>query len=190
MTARLKDGDALLLVDVQNDFCPCGALPVPQGDEVVAELNGWIDEAERLGVPVFASQDWHPEGHISFAEQGGPWPQHCVQGTDGAAFRADLALPESARIVHKGADVDQDAYSAFQGTDLATELADLGVSKVWIGGLALDYCVKASVLDAIESGFEVALIVEGTRAVNVQPGDGDRAVAEMVEAGAAVERGG
>ncbi len=190
MTARLEQNDALLLVDVQNDFCPGGALPVPQGDEVVAELNGWIDEADRLGIPIFASQDWHPDGHISFAEQGGPWPQHCVQGTDGAAFRADLALPESVRVVHKGTDIDQDAYSAFQRTDLAAELADLGVSKVWVGGLALDYCVKASVLDAIDSGLEVALILEGTRAVNVQPGDGDKAVAEMVEAGAVVERGG
>ncbi|MCY3801280.1 MAG: nicotinamidase [Chloroflexi bacterium] len=190
MTTRLEQGDALLLVDVQNDFCPGGALPVPQGDEVVAELNDWIDEAERLGIPIFASQDWHPDGHISFAEQGGPWPQHCVQDTDGAAFRADLTLPESARVVHKGTDVGEDAYSAFQGTDLAAELADLGVSKVWVGGLALDYCVKASVLDAIESGFGVALIVEGTRAVNVQPGDGDEAIAEMVEAGAVVERGG
>ena len=190
MTARLKQGDALLLVDVQNDFCPGGALPVPQGDEVVAELNGWIDEAQRLGVPIFASQDWHPDGHVSFAEQGGPWPQHCVQDTDGADFRADLDLPESARVVHKGTDRDEDAYSAFQGTGLAGRLADLGVSRVWVGGLALDYCVKASALDAIESGFQVGLILDGTRAVNVEPGDGDAAIAEMVEAGAVVERGG
>ncbi len=190
MAARLQRGDALLLVDVQNDFCPGGALPVPHGDEVVEELNAWIDEANGLGIPVFASQDWHPDGHVSFAERGGPWPRHCVQGTDGAALRADLDLPQSTRIVRKGADVDTDAYSAFQGTDLAGKLTDLGVTRAWVGGLALDYCVRASVLDAIESGFQVRLILEGTRAVNVDPGDGDKAVAEMVEAGAVVERGG
>ena len=190
MTARLQQGDALLLVDVQNDFCPGGALPVPQGDEVVKELNAWIDEANGLGAPIFASQDWHPDGHVSFAERGGPWPRHCVQRTDGAAFRADLDLPESAQVVQKGADVDTDAYSAFQGTELAEKLTDLGVEKVWIGGLALDYCVRASVLGAIKSGFQVGLILKGTRAVNVDPGDGDTAVAEMVEAGAVVERGG
>ena len=190
MTARIEQCDALLLVDVQNDFCPGGALPVPQGDEIMPELNAWIDEADRRGIPIFASQDWHPDGHISFAEQGGPWPQHCVQGTHGAAFRAELALPESARVVQKGTRGDMDAYSAFQGTDLAAKLADLDVSRVWVGGLALDYCVKASVLDAIESGFQVGLILEGSRAVNVNPGDGDAAIAEMVEAGAVVERGG
>ena len=98
MAARLQRGDALLLVDVQNDFCPGGALPVPHGDEVVEELNAWIDEANGLGIPVFASQDWHPDGHVSFAERGGPWPRHCVQGTDGAALRADLDLPQSTCV--------------------------------------------------------------------------------------------
>ena len=189
MPSTLQTGDALLLVDVQNDFCPGGALPVPHGDEVVEQLNAWLDKANGVGLPIFASQDWHPAGHVSFAERGGPWPRHCVQHTYGAAFRADLNLPESTHIVRKGADVDADSYSAFHSTKLADKLTDLGVERVWVGGLALDYCVRASVLDAIGSGFEVHLILEGTRAVNVDPGDGDAAVAEMVEAGAVVGRG-
>jgi nicotinamidase/pyrazinamidase len=189
MAGMFQRGDALLLVDVQNDFCPGGALPVPGGDEVVDALNVWIDEAIAGGIPIFVSQDWHPDGHVSFAERGGPWPPHCVQGTEGAAIRSDLNLPKSAQIVKKGSNVDVDSYSAFEGTDLAKKLTNLGVKKVWVGGLALDYCVRASVLDTIASGFHVRLIMEGTRAVNVISGDGDRALTEMVEAGAVVEPG-
>jgi nicotinamidase/pyrazinamidase len=183
----LQPGDALLIVDVQNDFCPGGALPVPEGDAVVPVLNEWIAEAEARGVPVFASRDWHPENHISFNERGGPWPPHCIQGTRGAAFRPDLRLPKNVQIVSKGEDPDKDSYSAFGGTDLAERLRRAGVKNVWIGGLAQDYCVRATALDAINEGFKVHLIADATRAVNVHRHDGQHALEDIQQAGGILE---
>jgi nicotinamidase/pyrazinamidase len=179
----LQDGDALLIVDVQNDFCPGGALAVSEGDQVVPVLNEWIEKARARGVPVFASRDWHPPNHVSFKQRGGPWPSHCVQGTLGAGFHADLKLPADVRIVSKGEMPDRDSYSAFGGTDLAQSLRRAGVKRLWIGGLALDYCVRATALDAIKEGFEVHVVVEATRAVNVAPGDGSRSLEEVKSAG-------
>lgn len=189
MAQKLRPGDALLLVDVQNDFCPGGALPVPAGDEVVGVLNRWIEAATQAGIPVFASQDWHPPGHVSFAEQGGPWPAHCVQGTRGAEFHPELRLPADTVIVRKGNDREKDSYSAFDGTALSSNMAKLGVKRVWHGGLALDYCVRASALDALAEGFDTHVIVHGTRAVNVRPGDGEAALEEMRRAGAKLSHG-
>ena len=183
----LKPGDALLIVDVQNDFCPGGTLAVPEGDAVVPVLNRWIAEAEKIVVPVFASRDWHPPNHISFKERGGPWPPHCVQGTQGAAFHPDLGLPRNAQIISKATNPDADSYSAFGGTDLADRLRRANVKNVWIGGLAEDYCVRATALDAIREGFEVHVITEATRAVNVRPGDGQRALDEIQQAGGVLE---
>ncbi len=187
MTPQFKVGDALLIVDVQNDFCPGGALPVPNGDTVVAVLNEWIAAALWANVPVYASRDWHPSDHLSFADQGGPWPVHCVQDTPGAAFRADLQLPHDAVIVSKGTDPADEAYSVFGNTNLAERLQQAGVKRLRVGGLALDYCVRASVLDALKEGFAVHLIADATRAVNVEHSDGDRALVEMREAGVIVE---
>lgn len=183
----MEPGDALLIVDVQNDFCPGGALAVNKGDEVVPILNRWIDEARRTGVPVYASRDWHPRGHISFRERGGPWPPHCIQGTSGAAFHRDLRFPESVQVITKATHPDQDAYSAFGGTDLAERLHRAGIHRLWIGGLTQDYCVRETSLDALRAGFEVHVIVEGTRAVNVNPGDGRRALEDIRNAGAILE---
>ncbi len=183
----MERGDALLIVDVQNDFCPGGALAVNKGDEVVPVLNRWIDEARRTGVPVYASRDWHPRGHISFHERGGPWPPHCIQGTSGAAFHPDLHFPESVQIITKADNPDEDAYSAFGGTDLAERLHRAGINRLWIGGLTQDYCVRESSLDAIRAGFEVHVLVQGTRAVNVHPGDGRRALEDIRNAGAILE---
>jgi len=183
----MQAGDALLVVDVQNDFCPGGALAVSEGDEVVPVLNQWIEQAQACGIPVFASRDWHPPGHISFKERGGPWPPHCVQGTAGAAFHADLKLPANAEIISKADNPDQDSYSAFGGTDLAERLRRRGIKRVWIGGLTADYCVRWSALDALHKGFEVHVIVDATRAVNVEPGDGRRALEEIQRAGAFLE---
>ncbi len=183
----LKTGDALLIVDVQNDFCPGGALAVPEGDAVVPVLNRWIAEAENRRVPVFASRDWHPSNHVSFKERGGPWPPHCVQGTAGAAFHPDLKLPRDAQIISKAVDPEADSYSAFGGTDLADRLRRAHVKNVWIGGLAQDYCVRATALDAIREGFRVHVITDATRAVNVKAGDGDRALDEIREAGGVLE---
>ena len=183
----LHPGDALIIVDVQNDFCPGGALPVSEGDEVVPVLNEWIERARVGGVPVFASRDWHPASHISFKQRGGPWPPHCVQDTPGAAFHPGLKLPSNIEIISKAETPDEDSYSAFGGTNLAEELRRQGVKRVWIGGLTQDYCVRFTALDAIKEGFEVHVIVEATRAVNVQPDDGRRALEDIQRAGGILE---
>ncbi|WP_455385171.1 nicotinamidase [Acidihalobacter prosperus] len=176
--------DALILVDVQNDFLPGGRLGVGDGDAVVPVLNRYIAHFRTAGLPVVATRDWHPPGHCSFAAQGGPWPEHCVAGTDGAAFAADLELPDDALIISKAATVEADAYSGFQGTDLADRLRRRGVKRVFIGGLATDYCVLNTVLDALDADFEAILLVDAVRAVDVEPGDGARAIDEMRAKGA------
>ncbi|NIR59870.1 MAG: nicotinamidase [Gammaproteobacteria bacterium] len=190
MTTRagesLREGDALLVVDVQNDFCPGGALAVPDGDQVVPVLNAWVAEAERKGVPIYVSRDWHPAGHVSFKEQGGPWPVHCVQDTDGAEFHPDLRVPADAIKVTKGTRFDQDQYSTFDQTGLGEELRRRGIGRLWIGGLAQDVCVRASALDAAKAGFEVHVIEDATRAISEE--SGAEAAEEMREAGVRVER--
>jgi nicotinamidase/pyrazinamidase len=186
---QLSGNDALIIVDVQNDFCPGGALAVDKGDQVVPVLNRWIQAAEEAGAPIVASRDWHPHNHISFKEQGGPWPRHCVQNTPGALFHPGLNLPARIRLVSKATESDQESYSALGGTGLAEELKRGGIRRLWVGGLALDFCVRATVLDALREGFEVHLIKEATRAVNVHPGDGERAVREMQTAGCIIETG-
>lgn len=180
---NLRSSDALLAVDVQNDFCPGGALAVEEGDKVVPVLNRWIEAAQRVGAPIFASRDWHPPGHVSFTEQGGPWPVHCVQGTPGAELRNDLRLPAGAEVLSKGEAPDHDDYSAFQGTGLAEKLRDAGARRVFMGGLALDVCVRASALDSVKEGFETYVILPATRAVNLNPGDDERTINELHEAG-------
>ena len=184
---KLSPGDALIIVDVQNDFCPGGALAVSEGDKVVPVLNEWIAAAEAADVPVFASRDWHPAGHISFRDRGGPWPPHCVQRTAGAEFHTDLKLPRNVQIISKADTPDKDSYSAFGGTDLATRLRQNGIRSVWIGGLAQDYCVRETALDALREAFEVHVIVDATRAVNVKPGDGQRALEDIRKAGGILE---
>ncbi|MHC4141946.1 MAG: nicotinamidase [Planctomycetota bacterium] len=187
MLPKLDSSDALLIVDVQNDFCPGGALPVAEGDQVVPVLNRWIEQARRAGAMIVATRDWHPPNHGSFAAQGGPWPVHCVQETPGAAFHPNLALPDDAGIISAGIAPEDEGYSAFQGTDLAERLEAAGVRRLWVGGLALDYCVRATVLGGLEAGFEVHLILDATRAVNLSPGDGDKSVRRMKSAGARIE---
>ena len=183
----LGPGDALVIVDVQNDFCPGGALAVPHGEEVIPVLNHWIEKAERAGIPIFASRDWHPPGHISFKERGGPWPIHCVQESQGAEFHRDLKLPKLAHIVSKATIPDVESYSGFAGTGLAETLRRMGVRRLWVGGLALDYCVKETVVDGLREGFEVHVIHEATRPVNVSSDDGEEALRTMGEAGAIIE---
>ena len=188
MAINLTPSDALLLVDVQNDFCPGGALAVAEGDAVVPVLNDWIAAAGRGGALVFASRDWHPADHVSFAEQGGIWPPHCVQDTPGAAFHPDLELPDDAAVVSKADQADREAYSALDSGELGEKLAAAGVRRLWVGGLATDYCVKASVLDAVGlTGLEVHVITDAIRAVDVAPGDGDAALDAMQAAGAILE---
>ncbi len=187
MAETLKPGDALIVVDLQNDFCPGGALPVPQGDQVVAVMNRWIRAAERVGAVIVISRDWHPPNHCSFETEGGPWPVHCVQNTPGAEYHAGLHLPLCAFYVDKARDPDRESYSDFAGTGLSQALRRSEVQRIFIGGLALDYCVKATALDGLAEGFEVHLILPATRAVNVNPGDGTKALNEMRSAGAMIE---
>jgi len=180
----LSDRDALLIVDVQADFLPGGRLAVPEGDAVVPALNGYLALARRKGLRVFASRDWHPLNHCSFREQGGPWPEHCVAGTPGAEFAQGLELPPDAVIISKAVAAGSDAYSAFAGTDLERLLRELRVTRLLVGGLATDYCVLNTVRDARKAGFEVLLLRDAIRAVNVKPGDGEHAEREMREVGA------
>ena len=176
---------ALIVVDVQNDFCPGGSLAVAHGDEVVSPLNRLITEFLEFGEPVFKSRDWHPPQTKHFQIYGGTWPVHCVQHTKGAEFHPDLLDDMHIRVISKGLG-DEDCYSAFDGTDLALQLQRLGVEEVWIGGLATDYCVKNTVLDALREGFQVQALAEAMRPVDLQPGDGDRALEEMRSAGAQI----
>ncbi|MHC4304991.1 MAG: nicotinamidase [Planctomycetota bacterium] len=187
MLPKLDSSDALVIVDVQNDFCPGGALAVAEGDQVVPVLNRWIEQARRAGAMIVATRDWHPPDHGSFAAQGGPWPVHCVQETPGAAFHPDLALPDDAGIISTGIAPEDEGYSGFQGTDLAERLEAAGVRRLWVGGLALDYCVRATVLAGLEAGFEVHLILDATRAVNLSPDDGHNSIRRMKSAGARIE---
>lgn len=180
----LGKGDALLIVDMQNDFLPGGSLAVPRGDLVIGPVNALIDLYHDRKLPIYASRDWHPEDHCSFARQGGPWPPHCVADSPGAAFSAALRLPEDLIVVSKADTAAQDAYSAFAGTGLARAMLAEGVKRLAVCGLATDYCVLNTVLDGIEAGFEVLLVVEATRAVEVAPGDGDRAITRMLAKGA------
>ena len=177
---------ALIVVDVQNDFCPGGALAVAQGDEVVAPLNNLIEEFLERGEPVFKSRDWHPEKTKHFADYGGTWPVHCVQNTRGAEFHPELMDNIHIRVISKGLG-DEDCYSAFDGTNLALELRRLGVEEVWVGGLATDYCVKNTVLDALKEGFQVKALKDAMRPVEVNAGDGQRAIEEMQAAGAEIQ---
>ncbi len=181
--------DALVIVDVQNDFCPEGSLAVPAGDKVVPVLNRYIERFAALKAPIFASCDWHPAVTKHFKAYGGVWPPHCVQGTKGAEFHADLQLPCEAVIVSKGMDPDQDAYSAFQAEDpngmpFAAALGEQGVQRLFVGGLTTDYCVKATVLDALREGFQVVVLEDAIRAVDLSLGDGAKALEEMKAAGA------
>jgi len=177
-------GDALVIVDLQNDFLPDGALAVPRGDEVVPTLNAAIAIFEQRKLPLIASRDWHPPNHCSFRAQGGPWPPHCVAGTSGARFAPDLRLPSTAILISKDVTPEADTYSAFGRTDLDTRLREAGVTRLFVGGLATDYCVRNTVLDARRAGYAVVLLLDGIRAVDVHPGDGDRAIADMLQAGA------
>lgn len=187
--ATFGPGDGVLLVDPQNDFCPGGSLAVADGDQVMPVLSAWAAAADRAGAPVFVSRDWHPPETTHFNTRGGTWPPHCVQNTPGAAFHPALQLPASAVIVSKGMGETEDAYSAFQARDASgTLLADLtrqrGVGHLYVMGLATDYCVQASTLGGLDVGLRVTVVGAGCRAVDLQAGDGEAALARLHAAGA------
>lgn len=176
---------ALIVVDVQNDFCPGGTLAVPHGDDVVELLNRLIDEFLDRGEPVYKSRDWHPPTTKHFAAHGGNWPVHCVQNTKGAEFHPALRNDPRITVISKGLG-DTNCYSAFDETNLLDQLHQQNVEEVVVGGLATDYCVKSTVLDALKNGFKVKALENAMRAVDVQPGDGERAIEEMRAAGAVI----
>jgi nicotinamidase/pyrazinamidase len=176
---------ALLVVDVQNDFCPGGALAVLDGDDVVPPLNKLIDEFLQRGDPVYLSRDWHPPTTKHFSAYGGTWPVHCVQNTTGAEFHPALRHDPRIKVISKGLG-DKDSYSAFDETDLAEQLKRQHVEEVVVGGLATDYCVKNTVLDAIKKGFHVKAVEDAMRPVELEPGDGEKAMEEMRAAGAEI----
>ena len=175
---------ALVVVDVQKDFCPGGALPVKGGEEVVPVLNRYLERFEKAGAPIFATRDWHPQDHLSFKNQGGPWPPHCVEDSEGARFHPDLKLPFNTVVISKATHPDRDAYSGFEGTNLELYLKRKALRTLFIGGLATDYCVKNTVLDARRFGFETYLLTDAIRGVELQKGDSEKAIQEMEKSGA------
>lgn len=184
MNIKITKRDALIIVDVQRDFCPGGSLPVPNGDEVIEVLNEYIEMFKDAGALIYATRDWHPPNHISFRDYGGLWPPHCIQGSPGAEFHPDLKLPEDTIIISKATETKREAYSGFEGTELKDSLLNKKVERVFIGGLATDYCVKSTVLDALRYGFKTFLLTDAIRGVNISPGDSERAIEEMVKKGA------
>jgi len=191
LVINIGNHTALVVVDIQNDFCPGGALPVSDGDQVVPAINKYIQLFRSANAPIIYTRDWHPSDHSSFKTQGGPWPPHCVQGSEGAKFRADLLPPNEGEIVSK-ANRKDDAYSFFQGADLAHRLRRLrfrlglrgGIKQLFVGGLATDYCVKETVLDGLKLGFQVYYLDDASKGVNVNPEDSELAIKEMLSKGA------
>lgn len=179
------DGDALIVVDLQQDFLPGGALAVRGGDQIVPLVNQYLRRFRQRGLPVFATRDWHPPRHCSF-QPAGPWPAHCVAGTPGAGFAPGLQLPPDAVVVSKAQDPQHDAYSAFSGTSLVQLLRAAGVQRLFVAGLATDYCVLHTARDALAAGFAVVLLADAMRPVNLRPGDGAAAIAELRARGARV----
>ena len=184
MSVTVGPDDALIVVDVQHDFLPGGALAVATGDRIFAPIDALAPRLRR----VYATRDWHPLDHSSYAQYGGPWPVHCVAGTRGAAFDARLDLEKVDEVIDKGVDRATDGYSGFAATQLASDLRIHGVKRVFVCGLATDYCVKATALDAHAAGFATVVVADASAPVDVQPGDEARALDELRRAGIDVVR--
>jgi nicotinamidase/pyrazinamidase len=185
---------ALIVVDVQRDFCPGGALPAQSGDRILPAINRFVAEAREIGVPVYASRDWHPPVTTHFEPYGGEWPPHCVQGSTGAQFHPDLRLPSDAIVISKGDDPERPGYSAFdgrtpQGTLLLADLRDRQIDWVYVAGLTTEYCVKETVLDARRAGLRVSILVDAIGSIDRHPDDAERALSDMVNAGAELAHG-
>jgi nicotinamidase/pyrazinamidase len=183
-TESIANGDALLIVDMQNDFLPGGSLAVSGSEQIIPIINRYIEKFNAHGNPVYLTRDWHPPDHSSFRAQGGPWPAHCIAGTRGAEFSASLALPEKIEVVSSGFRRDLEGYSGFEETGLRAGLERAGVKRLFVCGLATDYCILHTVLEALKFGYTVFLLQDAVRAVNVEPGDGDKALQAMRQHGA------
>ena len=182
---ELRDGDALIVVDMQEDFLPAGRLPVAEGDVIIPIINRWIDAAVEKDVPLYFSRDWHPPDHCSFKEQGGPWPVHCVREQPGSDFADGLTLHERGVVLDKGTESGREAYSAFDETGLADELRRQGVSRVWVCGLAQDVCVRATAIDAKREGCDVHVLMDATRPATEE--GGKESAADMAQHGVTLE---
>jgi nicotinamidase/pyrazinamidase len=185
---------ALLIVDVQKDFCPGGALAAPGGDDIIPALNRYLVHARERDMVVYASRDWHPPITSHFKEHGGEWPRHCVQGTAGAQFHGDLKLPADTVVISKGDDPARPGYSAFDGhtvnrRTLLHDLRDRHITRLYVAGIATDYCVKATALDAVQAGLQVHVLRDAITGIDVHPGDAARALEEMSAAGAQIVEG-
>lgn len=185
----MKIKKALLIVDVQNDFCPGGALGVPEGDKIVPYINKYIKIFSKKKLPIFATRDCHPIKTKHFKDFGGVWPVHCIQNTRGAQFYPKLRLPKETILLYKGIYPEKDGYSAFEaenenGMSFLSLLKRLSVQEIYISGLAIDYCVKFSTSDALKQGFKVKLLMDAVKGVNLRPNDSERAIKEMVKKGA------
>lgn len=181
---QLEESDALLVTDMQIDFLPGGALPVEGGNDIIPVINDYVRRFVEAKAHVLASRDWHPPNHVSFKEQGGPWPPHCVQDTAGAKFSPNLKLPPHTTVISKATDSKKEAYSVFDGTNLNSELEKLGVKRLFVAGVATDYCVVNTVLDAQRLGYETVVLTDATLGIDVKPGDVDRAFEAMQKSGA------
>lgn len=185
----MNENAALLIVDLQNDFCTGGTLQVPNGELVVEPINRAAARFAAAGLPVLASRDWHPPVTKHFRKFGGSWPVHCVRGTAGAAFHPDLCLPQGTLVLSKGINPELDGYSAFEGVDesgrgLKLLLSDLGVQHLYLAGLATDYCVLFTAREALQSGLQVTVLTDAVAGVDVAPGDSESALHELSVLGA------
>ena len=185
----MEKESALLIVDVQNDFCPGGALGVAGGDDIIPLINRYIELFAGERLPIIASRDWHPPVTKHFKEFGGIWPAHCLQESTGAMFREGLRLPDDSLVFSKGMDPERDDYSALHArSDAGTPLPDFlkteGIGRLYICGLATDYCIRQTALEGVRQGFAITVLVDAVRGVNLQPGDSERALAEIKAAGA------
>jgi nicotinamidase/pyrazinamidase len=181
---ELDIGDALVVIDVQNDFLPGGSLAVREGDQVIPVLNSYIDQFINRQLPVLATRDWHPANHCSFVQQGGLWPEHCIADTKGAEFASALHLPASVYIFSKATEAEQDDYSDFANPAFKEQLDKMAIRRLFIGGLATEYCVLNTVLDALDYHYQVLLLTDAIRAINVRRQDGEIAINEMIQKGA------
>lgn len=181
---NISKADALVITNVQIDFLPGGALPVPGGDLVIPVLNDYMKIFRKVGAAIFVARDWHPSNHISFTTQGGSWPPHCVQLSEGARFHPDLKLPEGTVVISKAMDPLKESYSSFDSTELAHTLELQAIYRLFVGGLATDYCILNTVLDARKLGFETVLLSDAVRGINLKPNDVEKAIEDMIAKGA------
>ncbi len=180
----LEEGDALLIIDLQNDFLAGGSLAVPGGDSLIPVVNAYISKFQQHRLPIYLTRDWHPPEHGSFVGQGGQWPEHCIAGSNGAEFPSTLTVPETARIVSKGIAADEEGYSAFSAPGFHRQLQEDGVRRLFCCGLATDYCVLHSVRDALQHHYQVYLLQDAIAAVNIHVDAGKRAIQDMIASGA------